>query len=60
MARLIDADKITDKVILDYLGAAYASCRPDIREMLDDQPTVNVIKPMCKNYTTKMNKEDNI
>lgn len=37
--RLIDVDRITDSDIADYLGAEYCSCAPDVRDMLNDQPT---------------------
>lgn len=36
--RLIDVDKITDEEIVSYLGASFASCVDDIRELLNDQP----------------------
>jgi hypothetical protein len=39
--RLIDVDKITDRTICDYLGMRHASCLQDIREMLDNQPTID-------------------
>lgn len=39
MGRLIDADNITDKQIIEYLGLRYASCACDVRDMLDAQPT---------------------
>lgn len=42
--RIIDVDKITDDDICMALGAGNASCAPDIRELLDEQPTV---KPSC-------------
>lgn len=42
--RIIDVDKITDDDICMALGAGNASCAPDIRELLDEQPTV---KPPC-------------
>lgn len=42
--RIIDVDKITDDDISMALGAGNASCAPDIRELLDEQPTV---KPPC-------------
>ena len=38
--RIIDVDKITDDDICMALGAGNASCVPDIRELLDEQPTV--------------------
>ena len=41
--RLIDADAITDKEIAEYLGC-YASCVPDIRDLLNDQPTAYDVK----------------
>lgn len=37
-------DKITDDDICMALGVGNASCAPDIRELLDKQPTV---KPLC-------------
>lgn len=37
--RLIDADWIVDSDIANYLGAEYYSCVPDVRDMLNDQPT---------------------
>ena len=42
--RIIDVDKITDEDISMALGVGNASCAPDIRELLDEQPTV---KPQC-------------
>lgn len=42
--RIIDVDKITDDDICMALGVGNASCAPDIRELLDEQPTV---KPLC-------------
>lgn len=38
--RLIDVDKITDFDIADYLGTLHSSSVPDVRNMLDDQPTI--------------------
>ena len=40
MSRLIDAEAITDHEIIDYLGIRYASCLDDVRDMLNDQPTI--------------------
>lgn len=42
--RIIDVDKITDDDICMALGVGNASYAPDIRELLDEQPTV---KPLC-------------
>lgn len=42
--RIIDVDKITDDDICMALGVGNASCAPDIRQLLDEQPTV---KPPC-------------
>lgn len=42
--RLIDADNIVDHDIANALGTKYCSCLPDIRQLLDEQPTV---KPQC-------------
>ena len=39
--RLIDADEISDNDICLALGLGNASSLPDIRELLDEQPTVN-------------------
>lgn len=38
--RLIDVDKITNEDICMALGIKYASCTPDVRDLLDEQPTV--------------------
>ena len=45
--RPIDADAITDHEIIDYLGISYASCLPDIRDLLDDQPTIEADNGWC-------------
>lgn len=37
--RLIDADWIVDSDIANCLGAEYYCCTPDVRDMLNDQPT---------------------
>lgn len=37
--RLIDADWIVDSDIANCLGAEYCCCLPDVRDMLNDQPT---------------------
>ena len=42
--RIIDVDKITDDDISMALGAEHVSCASDIRQLLDEQPTV---KPPC-------------
>lgn len=39
--RLIDVDEITDEDIRNALGTKYTSCVTDIRDLLDEQPTVN-------------------
>lgn len=39
MSRLIDADWIVDSDIANCLGAEYYSCVPNVRDMLNDQPT---------------------
>ena len=41
--RLIDADNIKDTDIIFYLGTRYSSCLPDIRDLIDEQPTVCAI-----------------
>ena len=38
--RIIDVDKITDDDISMALGAEHVSCASDIRQLLDEQPTV--------------------
>ena len=38
--RLIDADKITDKEISQYLGVEYASCTEDVKTLINEQPTI--------------------
>ena len=52
--RLIDVDKITDDDICMALGFGYTSYAFDIRELLDEQPTV---KPQCI-ATINIKKED--
>ena len=49
--RLIDADRITDDSIRLYLGERYVSCLEDVKDLIDDQPTVNNYgkKPMKVN-----------
>lgn len=42
--RLIDADEISDNDICLALGLGNANSLPDIRELLDEQPTV---EPQC-------------
>lgn len=44
MARYIDADKITDDVICDYLGVRYSSCCSDIKDMIDNQLTIDILE----------------
>ena len=46
MSRLIDAEAITDHEIIDYLGIRYASCLDDVRDMLNDQPTIEATPVM--------------
>ena len=41
--RLIDADPITDHEIMDYLGIKNASCLDNVRDLLNDQPTIQNI-----------------
>ena len=52
--RIIDVDKITDDDISMALGAGNASCLPDIKQLLYEQPTV---KPQCV-ATINIKKED--
>lgn len=42
--RMIDVDKILDEDIRWALGVGNSSCSPDIRQLLDEQPTVT---PQC-------------
>ena len=39
--KLIDVEGTSDKDIVLALGAEYTSCLSDVRQLLDDQPTVN-------------------
>ena len=48
--RLIDVDAITDDEIISYLGIRYASCKEDIRDMLDEQPTLDETEIICKGF----------
>lgn len=52
--RIIDVDKITYDDICMTLGVGNASCAPDIKQLLDEQPTV---KPPCI-ATINIKKED--
>ena len=47
--KLIDADQITDHEIIDYLGIRYASCTPDVRDLLNDQPTIEAVPVVDRN-----------
>ena len=46
--RLIDANRIVDSDIANCLGAAYYSCVPDVRDMLNDQPTAYDVEKVVK------------
>lgn len=46
--RLIDADWIVDSDIANCLGAEYYSCVPDVRDMLNDQPTAYDVEAVVK------------
>ena len=46
--RLIDVDEITDADITNALGMEYCSCLPDIRDMLNDQPTAYELDEVMK------------
>lgn len=48
MSRLIDADWIVDSDIANCLGAEYYSCVPDVRDMLNDQPTAYDVEKVVK------------
>lgn len=52
--RIIDVDKITDEDICVALGVGHTSCVFNIRQLLDEQPTV---KPQCV-ATINIKKED--
>lgn len=54
--RLIDADEISDNDICLALGFGNASSLPDIRELLDDQPTVE--HQCIANVKVDFSKED--
>ena len=50
--RPIDADKITTKEICYYLGQAFASCEEEMRDMINNQPTVDAVPVVrCKDCT---------
>lgn len=51
--RLIDADCIVDSDIANCLGAEYCSCVPDVRDMLNDQPTAYDVEAVVE----QLNKE---
>ena len=57
--RLIDVDKITDFDIANYLGGGCCSCIPDVRELLNDQPTAfdleKVLSEMHESIESCMN-----
>lgn len=40
--KLINAEKITDKMIIEFLGAKYASCAEDVRDMIE---SIRAISP---------------
>lgn len=46
--RLIDVDWIVDSDIANCLGAEYYSCVPDVRDMLNDQPTAYDVEAVVK------------
>ena len=46
--RLIDADWIVDSDIANCLGAEYYCCVPDVRDMLNDQPTAYDVEAVVK------------
>ena len=48
MSRLIDADWIVDSDIANCLGAEYYCCVPDVRDMLNDQPTAYDVEAVVK------------
>lgn len=58
--RLIDADNITDKQIIEYLGLRYASCACDVMDMLDAQPTAydtdRVVRKLEDNFNATEDK----
>ncbi len=46
--RLIDADWIVDSDIANCLGTEYCSCVPDVRDMLNEQPTAYDVEKVVK------------
>ena len=48
MSRLIDADWIVDSDIANCLGAEYYCCVPDVRDMLNEQPTAYDVEAVVK------------
>ena len=48
MSRLIDADWIVDSDIANCLGAEYYCCTPDVRDMLNEQPTAYDVEKVVK------------
>lgn len=55
--RLINADEITDHEIIDYLGIRYASCLPDIRDLLNEQPTIEAVPVVHAEWKLKQGDE---
>ena len=51
--RLIDADWIVDSDIANCLGAEYYCCVPDVRDMLNEQPTAFDVEKVIE----ELNKE---
>ena len=60
--RLIDADNITDFDIADYLGGLHRSSVPDVRNMLNDRPTVydpeKIVEKLSNSFRIVQTDED--
>ena len=54
--RLIDADNIVDSDIANALGVEYYSCLPDIRDMLNDEPTAFDLDEVIRKLEFEMQK----
>ena len=57
--RLIDADNIVDSDIANALGAEYYSCVPDIRDMLNDEPTAFDLDKIVNKLEKELELADN-
>ncbi len=57
--RLIDADNIVDSDIANALGTEYYSCIPDIRDMLNDEPTAFDLDKVVNKLEKELELADN-